>query len=406
MTNTYVRTIILILIALSLNAQGIAQLKSKKALTYRFRNATDSIPKLTREWQYDEKGRLVFRQYFTYSMRSNDPAGTLYKEEHARFDSSTNTLNQTITRYKQGKSTSEKVVTKYLIYAAKEKDCKPLLQQRLDNYMEIVKEDTLTYDEKGKLINRCVFNYKGSTFLFCDTYKYNRKGWKTAWKTFNRWTTIGISGKVKQKNSPYRRYRYFYNAKGQHIRSRGKYNKKKYHQKKEYDHQGRLTFFQTTEHRRAKYPSKMQEKTGKKYYKNIDQITEKFENGYRVYYQEIKNSNELNRTEKVYEGNLEKGYTMWYKGKKWEEVDYSYDSEGIRTAKELQKYNKEGQLQYREISSYNATGQIIETLRTANKKELRRVRFEYDADGKLLSKTILVYNNVKFEKTVYIYTYY
>ncbi|MCH2042500.1 MAG: hypothetical protein MK212_00040 [Saprospiraceae bacterium] len=390
------------------DAQDVPLLKNKKEMVYRFRNKTDSIPKSIKEWQYDKEGRLIYKQYYMYSMRSNDPPNTLHREEKTIFVKDDNLLEQSIVNYGYGGKTepkSEMLRTWYLKYAAKDEDSKPRLWQKLDNFMEIIKEDTLTYDEEGKLVERCLYNYKGSTSLFCDKYFYNKKGKRVRWKTYNRWTTININSKVKQRNSKRRDYRYSYNSKGQHIKSKGKYYKTKYKQEKKYDKNGSLTFFQTTETRRSKSPQKMRETTGKKYYQRINQITEKFENGNRVYYQEIKNSNEVNRTEKVYEGDLEKSYTMWYKGKTWEEVTYSYNDQGIRTGKELQRYTQKGKPHYQEKSVYDTKGQIMKTIRIANNKEISRLEYEYNTVGDLLSKTMFVQNNVKFEKTMYIYTY-
>lgn len=394
--------------AIMAEAQQVPLIKTKKEMVYRFRNKTDSIPKSIKEWQYDKEGRLIYKRYYMYSMRSNDPPNTLHREEKTIFIKDENLLEQSITNYGFGgkiEPKTEMLRTWYVKYAAEDKDSKPRLWQKLDNFMEISKEDTLTYDDEGKLIERCIYNYRGNTSLFCDKYFYNKKGKRVRWKTYNRWTTININSKVKQKNSKRRDYRYFYNSKGQHIKSKGKYYKTKYRQDKKYDEEGHLTFFQTKESRKAKYSQKMQEKTGKKYYQNINQITEKFENGNQIYYQEIKNSNEVNRTEKVYEGDLEKNYTMWYKGKLWEEVEYTYNDQGIRTGKELQRYTKEGKRHYLETSNYNAKGQIMKTIRKANNKELSRHEYEYNTAGELISKTMFVQNNVKFEKTMYIYSY-
>ena len=216
---------------------GQRQIKEKTEIAYSI-STKDSIPRFRRTTTYDEKGRIVGKQNYYYSPREK---GLLTKEEKAYFNPEEQVLTEHIINYPIGKEpVSEKLITKYLYYANREEDSKRIWRQLYDNYGEISREDTLTYDANNNLIERCNYDYRGNTSLFCHYHTYNKKGWQVLWRTYSKWTTINGKGDVVERQAKRRNYRYRYNNNGQLVASGGRHYLNHFRQKIEYDKNGKI----------------------------------------------------------------------------------------------------------------------------------------------------------------------
>ena len=212
----YAGLLLLLLASSDLLAQPI--IKEKKSLTYTL-SSTDSIVRAQKSSTYAPDGSLWSSKNYYYNLSA---PGVLLREESANYDSNKKMLTETITTYPTGKEPqTERLETYYLLYAPEEKESKRIWRRHYDSFGELTKEDTLTYNDQGLLVNNCQYNYMGSTSLLCDEYQY-KDTLKKRWLMYSKWNTINAKSEVVEKQTKRRDYRYFYNKNGQLKRVKAK----------------------------------------------------------------------------------------------------------------------------------------------------------------------------------------
>jgi len=391
-----VTLILCLIVVLHWNGNAQPPIKEKQEIVYKI-TPKDSIIKTRREYTYDTLGRLMNRHSYTYHSNS----GVLRKEKKANFDTASNILTEFIIDYPQkGAPRKQKLVTKYLVYAPKEKNSKYVWRQLYDKYGEMVKEDTLTYNQDSLLTERCTYDYRGNTSLSCDTHKYNKKGERVRWRSYRKWTTINGRGEVADRQRKRRDYKYRYNRDGKLKRAWGKYYKTKFCQKVKYNKAGQKRLDKTVVKRRLK-------KSGaKRYYirKDIHQIT--YDNGRKI--EEIKT---IGGEEKLkitisYQDTLVKKYEKYLKEKLSLSIAYEYDENHKKIKKTEKRHNSNGVYRYSIITTYNDKENPIEEKQIMGGRVYSTLKKHYNSYQQLIQQSFSIRNNQNFEKTLYIYKYY
>lgn len=382
---------------------GQPQIKETTILAYKINNQ-DSALYYRKTSNYDTIGRLINKQNYYYHHNNH---GVLVKEEKAFFNTTDKWLTEEIITYHPEKEpTVQKLRTKYLNYQAKEKNSQYTLRQLYDQYGEIAKEDTLTYDEQNNLIELCKYNYQGSTSLFCNYYTY-KDNLQTRWTTYSKWTTIDIKGRVVQKQGKRRDYRYKYNKNGQLIHACGKYYKTRFRQTIKYDKNNRPLKDRTITKRRINKGGGTIEKPKKKKYR-----TEKeekiliYEAGRLVKEIRFLDKKEVNKKEIIYQDSLIQAIQVKLNGVTIEEINNQYNDQNKRIKKINKKYRKNGKLRYTIITLYDAEEQPIQEEQIIGNKSFSVLKMKYDKHGNLIAQSLSSQNTKSLEKTLYIYKYY
>jgi hypothetical protein len=394
---------------------GQQQIKEKTEIAYRISNQ-DSTIRFQRTTSYDEKGRIITKQNYYYQSKEK---GLLTKEEKAYFNTTKETLTEQIISYARGKEPkTQKLITKYLLYANKEKDSKRIWRKHYDTYGELTKEDTLTYNSSQQVVEHCKYDYKGNTSLICDYHIYNKKGLPSQWTTFTKWTTIDGKGEVANRQARRRNYRHRYNKNGQLVWTKGKYYKNHFSQKIKYDKNSQILKDKILRKRKIKVPvpkKKVEEKTQTKVEKKTkyrnktlkEEQIQSYKNGRITNDSKLVNKKEVSQTKISYQDKLPKLITLKQKGVLAEETEYVYnDSTNIITKKTLKKYGPKGKYRYAIITFFNSIGKPTKEEQMMGKKTLSVLEIEYDKGGNPVMRSLSTNNNKNFEKTMYIYKYY
>lgn len=382
---------------------GQTQIKETTILAYKIHNQ-DSTLHYRKTSNYDLSGRLINKQNYYYHYKNR---GILVKEEKAFFNLQDNWLIEEIITYSSGKEPiRQKLKTKYLDYQAKEKDSKYILRQLYDQYGELSKEDTLTYDEQNNIIGLCKYNYRGSTSLFCNYYTY-KNNLQTRWTTYSKWTTIDIKGRVVQRQGKRRDYKYKYNKNGQLVHACGKYYKTRFHQTIKYDKNNKLLKNRTVTKRRVNKGKGTKDKPAKKKYRiDKEETILTYEDGRLVKEIRLINKKERNRKEVIYQDTFIQAIQIKLNGVTIEEINNQYNDQNKIVKKINNKYQKNGKLRYSVITLYNAEEKPIREEQVIGTKSLSLLEIEYDKHGNPISKSLSSQNTKSLEKTLYIYKYY
>lgn len=404
--------LLLLLASNYLLAQPI--IKEKSSLIYTI-TPTDSIVRAQKVSTYASDGTLLTTKNYYYSLSA---PGVLTKEETANYIPSVKILTEGITRYPKGKEPeSERLETRYLVYAPQEKDSKRIWRRHFDKYGELTKEDTLTYNERQQLINTCQYNYMGSTSLLCDEYQY-KDSLRTRWITNSKWNTINGKSEVVEKQTERRDYRYCYNRRGQLKRVRAKDYSNKIRRKLCYDKEGRLEEDHLIAKRKIKRA--VLDSEGKKTDKTRNRLqkTENillYEKGQLVSLQRLIDGQEIKQELYVYQDSLLQKEKIIVGGKPTEEILYRY-KEGLLTEKAQHKYDAKGNLRYTIKNYYNANAQMVRKEQISRNTVLSITEWRYNEQGHILEessyrpkpknakKGVKTFGQTK-EKIVYIYTY-
>ena len=398
---------ILCCIVLGIQAQeNNPKIKKKTEELVRY-SGLDSFPRHAKEWHYDEEERITYQKEYIYSTSASDPPGTLASEKKVSYNDETQLWVSVSTTYKKNKDPeTEKLKIKYLTYSKTPNQCKPVWTQKYDKTDDIIKEDTITYNDQQQIIQSCTYSYSGSTSLFCDHFEYNKKGLRKKWFTYYKWTTINGRSQVVERSKKRRNYKYKYNKNNQLVRGKGRYYKTKYKESRTYDKNGQLASVEISKLRKTKHNKKRRKETGKRFFISGNTRSERYENGKLVYLKTTENSTEKRREEYVYTDSLLTEYTLYINSNKNQIVSYEYNNEGILKSKETDKYDARGKMSYTLYSSYNEAGKPVKEVQKAGDVVLSTIIMEYDEYNNLIYHTMYLKNDIKFEKTSYIYTYY
>ncbi|MFK7799285.1 MAG: hypothetical protein AB8E82_17680 [Aureispira sp.] len=408
----WVGWLFLLLAANCVLAQAVV--KEKKSLSYTL-TSTDSIVRAQKSSTYNKDGAVLNSKHYYYNLST---PGVLVKEESVNFDLDKQILTETITRYPKGKEPqTERLETKYLVYAAKEKDSKRIWRRHFDRFGELTKEDTLTYNDQQLLVNNCQYNYMGSTSLLCDEYQY-KNGLKKRWLMYSKWNTIDAKSQVVEKQTKRRDYRYCYNRAGKLKRIRAKDYASKICHKVSYDKQGRLAKNHILVRRKVsktvnKAKGDKSEKK-RKYLKKTEEIL-LYDKGKLVSAQRLVDGKEANSTTYDYQDSLLQKETIRVNRTKTEEILYSYEA-GKLTEKTSHKLDPKGNIRYSIKNFYNEQGNAVRKEQIARKNVLSVTEWTYNNHGDILSRISYRPKQKKSkkgmeeiepskEKIVYIYTY-
>ncbi len=394
---------ILILIFTFNQCKSQGKIKEKIEISF-MTSESDSLTRYHKTTIYDKKGREIRKLYYYYHLNSNK----LKKEEKSYFDSESKTLTEHIINYPSDKEpVSTKLITKYLEYELKEENSKRLYRQLYDDFGDISREDTLIYNSNNNLIERCSYDYRGNTSLFCHYYSYNNKGLQNRWKTYSKWTTINGKGEVAERKAKRRDYRFRYNKRNELIRSWGKHYLNRYKQKLKYDNNGKILENNTVLRKKLKVSVNKSKKGSAKKYKIIcDKHIIKYKNG-RIYSDiKLRNNKETNKKETEYRDSLPY-ISKTYRNSSLTQVDsFEYNKEGKILKKISSKFSNQGLLRYTLTTHYNKNGQAIKEEQKNRQKILSMLKIKYDSQGNPVLQSLSMDNNKTFEKTMYIYKYY
>lgn len=404
-------------------------IKEKIEIAYGFQNQ-DSIIRFRKTTNYDKEGRLTNKHYYLYHYTS---PGLLVKEEKALFNSATNILTENITTYSQGKEPiDKKTETRYLNYTPNAKTAPYIWQRFYNKFSEIYKEDTLSYNTDGQIIEDATYDYRGNTSLRRNYYSYNKKQQQTKWETFFCWTTIDIKSKVVERRRKERCYRYKYNKAGQLVSLKGKYMKKRIKQHIKYDKNGYPLEDKSIEkvkiRRLVKLPkpitpsSKEEDQNTKKKKKPKTKLVtftnsriKRYDKGRLIEDAIFSNNVERKKITKAYyaateidshKDTLTQKISIYNDQKLTETYDYEYNEQHVLTKKINTKYGSQGNTRYTIVTYYNKHGKPFKEEQLKGTKILSTLSLKYNEYGNVVEQSLSMQNNKKLEKTTYIYKYY
>lgn len=411
-----------------------AKIKEKKEIAFGLANQ-DTTFRFQKISNYDEQGRLTYRQNYYYHPVQK---GVLTKEEKSIFDISNQTLTEYIITYVPNKDpSSQKLVTRYLDYQIKEENSKRIARQYYDEHGEISREDTLTYNANQDLVELSAYDYRGNTSLFTDYYTYNKKGLKTKWITLSKWTTIDMKGQVAERHEKRRNHIYRYNKNGQLIRASGFYYLTRFQQKISYDKNGKIAEDKTTVKRKTRQSVTKEKKTAQKVKTNGKSVEDKttikaqtkqagtkekptlkkfkidteeqillYQNGRLISDTKRLNKAEMTKTEIIYLDSLVQTVKITEKQKLIDSTGYEYLNTNLLSKKTQTKYTSDGRPRYSLLTYYNEKGKAIKEEQMMGNKILSVLESQYDEYGNPILQSLSMNNSPVSEKTTYIYIYY
>ncbi len=391
-----------IIFSFQANAQAISKLIEEK---FRYSSNGDSSLLYHKTSKYDSLGRLMNREEFHYNM---SPAGSLAKELSLIYSVDKKLLTESSTVYlPNGKKEFENYRTQYLVYAAKQEDSKYAWKQYIDNTLDIVKEDTLTYDKNGNLIKRCDYNYRYNTSLECAEYEYNNDNSIRRWRVYTYWTTVKAGGKIVDKRDKRQDYKYYYNSKGQPTKTRGKRYATQYFEDWSYNKEGQLNRYTQRFVRKRKYTKKKRKETGKKFDIEENILLQEFNNKGKLTL-EIYTQDEIEQQKTIYiyeQDSIELRQEVFLKGLKHMIVEWSYDEQKNLKTKTTRQHDKEGEERLIVITHYNKQGQVLSESQQGKLSHLGKTLYEYNSRGDKILETIFNKNDRVLEKIQYLYEY-
>lgn len=366
----------------------------------------DSIIREHTTLNYDKEARLIRKQAYFYDVREPE---VLTKETKANFDAASQEMVEHIIYYKKNEDpTREKLETKYLLYTGQEETSKYVWRKLYDKFGEITKEDTITYNEAQQITQKCIFDYRGNTSLYCYDYDYNKKGQEKRWRMFSKWTTISMKGTVVDRKAKRKETRFKYNAKGQLVRTCGRNYSTRFTQKISYHPNGEKAKDETVLRRRVRNSKEKQKKTGKKYWTRKDITTYTYNKKglplleLTMFGEEVKA-----KIEKVYEQDSLLTEVKHYDRKVLvEDAIYEYNKEGKLKHSATNKRHSNGKLRYVVDIVYNEEGQPLVEKQLSDKKILSHIDYHYNEDQLIETIEVKVNNGTAFEHKAYKYTYY
>ena len=405
-----------LLVLLSFSSMVVAQppIKSSKKIVYSL-SPTDSIVRYETQTTYDTLGRLLNKTSYHYNRASRK----LTKEEKSTFDPTSNILSESITTYRGSDVTQKKLKTKYLVYAKIPRENKRITRLLYDNLGDIVKEDTISYNEQQNPTEKCTYDYRGNTSLVCEAYDYDKQHQQCRWRTYSKWTTIDAKGEVAEKQKKRRDYKFRYNKNGDLKRAWGKYYTTKMCRKLKYTSTGLLIEDKTVTKRTIKRlienkdktkeeiesPTKKAKKKYKKY-KQKDVHLIKYQSGKMIEELKTRDKQIIERTTISYQDSVIKKKEKYLRKNLSMTEVYEYNENLILLKKTQNQYTSKGVLRLSVISFYDIHKKLLKEEQWMNGKLYSTLNFSYDQHGNLKEKSLSSLNSPNFEKTTYIYKYF
>lgn len=398
------------IIPVNLEAQSI---RKKTEISYRYINENDSVIQQEKIFEYDQSQRLIRKEERYYSGQTGS---VLNKQIVVNFDSSKMLLTETVDNFNKNQQETERTKIKFLVYSSDDRKNKYQSKQYYDNADDLMKEDTLIYDQNYNLLSRCEFDYRGSTSQYCDIYSYNKKNQLKSWKMFVYWTTVNASSKPVTKRAKRQDYRYFYNDKGLPVLSKGTRYSTRFKEKYTYDENGKLESF-TQQKIRIIKPSKKSNKqstnatSNQKITKLIDLFVRKYKNGLLIYEQQVNSNKETQRIEIEYIGDsLPIKHTVYSKGILNKQTDFVYDASNRLSLKTTQNFDEKGILRNSLKNIYNEKGQLVEEQNYHKDILMSKMSITYDNLGQTtsISQYLKTKSDIyrKYESTFFFYEMY
>ena len=382
------------------------KIKKKVEERIRYYNDTDRTTLHHKTFDFDEKGCLIRKQEFYYNLT---PAGSLAKDVNALYDTGKQLLTENIVVFKSNNEREfENLRTKYLLYAPTEEESKYSWRQYIDNSLDIVKEDTLTYDENLNLIKKCDYNYKGNTSLYCDEFTFDKHNRRRRWKMYTHWTTVKAVGKAVDKREKKLDYKYYFNRAGKPTKTKGKRYSTHYSEKWTYNKTGQLETYEERSFRKSLQTKKRRKETGERFMITEEIRLRQFNSQEKILSETYTRNNTVQQELRyVYENDtLLKSFELSQKGKKVQTIEYFYDAAANLVKKNTYSHDSKGIIRYYVQSDFNDKNQLLRETQIAKEEVLSRSIFEYNDYGDKISMTMFFKNDKIFEKTHYFYEYY
>ncbi|MCP4439841.1 MAG: hypothetical protein GY810_12930 [Aureispira sp.] len=373
--------------------------KERQAHTYRLKGK-DSVLTEQTTLNYDEEGRLIRKQAYFYDARE---PGILTKEKKASYDAANKEMTEHIIYYKKNDDPErEKLKTRYLLYTGQEATSKYVWRMLYDKFGDVIKEDTITYDADQNMIEKCVFDYRGNTSLYCMRYDFNRKKQPKRTRRYAKWTTISMKGNVVQKQAKRKDFRYKYNGRGQLMKISGKSYSKRFTQKYTYHANGKMASDITT------VKNQTRNAKNKKYMrKDVTSYTYN-EAGLSLVESLMLGEDERRKKTHVYDQDTLLTSVTYHEnnGILVEDQMYEYSEEGKLKHSAFNKRHSNGKLRHTIDIIYNEAGQPSVEKQVAGKKILSQLDYEYNEVQMIKSIDRATNNGTAFERTTYKYIYY
>ena len=385
-------------------AQGVVKTKTTTAY---YISPTDTTLRFRRAAEYDAQKRLISQTVYHYDISRK---GVLTKEEQTRYQTDQQLLREQITTYPRGaEPKSELFETRYLVYAAEEANSKRIWKRHFDAFGEITKEDTLTYDANGLLLNKCAYNYMGSTSILCDEWEY-RDTFCTRWRMYSRWTTINGRSQVVERRSKRRDYRYFYNKRGQLKRVKALDYGAKIKRCLQYDRDGALVCDYKKRRRKTSITPKSPDgkpDASKKKRKvwSVQESLKRYEGGNLVVQDQRKDGYLVQRQRFIYDnGQLVKEEkrrdTLLV-----ERILHTYNDAGLRQTTTQVRYHPDGRERYRILTQYNDQALPQSQEQFVGPRRISRKEWTYNDDGLPTLEVLSRSYQKLLDQQVYEYTY-
>jgi hypothetical protein len=374
--------ILFVLLSLTVVNNGNGQnIRKKTEKNFRHLTAGDSVLTASKIYENNKDGALLSKHELYYGLQ---PAGTLTKEISARFDSSKMIIDEHIYTYKKDVTDHERLKTKYLHYAATESESKYIWRQYYDISEEMMREDTLTYDKKGNLTTRMVFDYRGNTSQGADVYIYDNKNRLKRWKWYSYWSTVNKKSKPVTRKEIKQDYKYKYNKAGNLLKVSGKRWSTALLETYKFDSNGKLLEYVQLKTKKSKNSKSERAKKGK-FSISEEKLIKTYQNGFLTLEKQTSDDKEIYKTEICYhKDSLISSMIHYKRAEKNYETRFEYDQNNKPLKKITQNYlnNKPHSLL---LSDYNMKGNIILEIKTLNGETMNRTEQSFDEKSNLKS---------------------
>jgi hypothetical protein len=213
------KRIVLILLILT-NLVGLlgAQSLCKEVVTYDYFERGDSVIS-SKQYECWEGKALKTKDNLVKFRKIKDRDSVIYTSVN-EYNLGQRTLVKKVLNAEAPANNSKEIITFYNLDLGKG-EAKMLLKKRFNSDLELVGEDTFSYNAKGDLIQKMAYSYLGSTSLYVDRYVYDKNGGLKKWFQESRWLTMNIKGNHIEKTTLRKKMVYKNNDKGQRLKGRG-----------------------------------------------------------------------------------------------------------------------------------------------------------------------------------------
>lgn len=366
------------------------ELVASQTVSSYYISPTDTILRSQRLSEFDNEGRLLRKQDYYYS---SSQKGVLVKEETAQYFPAQQLLRENVITYPSEQAPRrQRYETRYLVYAPEDEKSKHIWKRHFDAFGELTREDTITYDANQQMINKCSYNYMGSTSLLCDEYEYKQDSLRHRWCTYSKWTTINGRSQVVERQTKRRDYRYRYNKRGQLTCVKGTDYASKIQRCLCYDPQGRLERDYLIKKReltsRPKGPDgKPDPKQKKQKTIRVQETFLRYEAGNLVHMEQRVDGQTTHKQIFIYEDSLAIREEIYRDTFLVERYIHEYDDNRHLRKTSRARYAPDGKLRYTLITEFNADEQPILEEQFVGPKRLMQKTWTYNNRGLLIERT-------------------